>query len=84
MNRSGSNQGHDRMGSKLWTAARAAPILGAGISVIGLVSGRLYEQAQRAPPPLHSAVHEPQTIFSNGGPRPGCSWLPIQCALAVP
>jgi hypothetical protein len=36
------------MTAKVWTAARAALILGAGIFVIGLVSGLLYGQAQRA------------------------------------
>jgi pimeloyl-ACP methyl ester carboxylesterase len=31
---------------------------------------------------LNSAVHDPKTIFSNGGPRPGYSWVSIQRALA--
>src|SRR5438270_11681268 len=109
------------MTAKVWTAARAALTLGAGIFVIGLVSGLLYEQAQRARDrerfpqvgrsvdiggrmlnlycsgagqpavilesgakwPLSSAVREPKTIFSNGGPRPGYSWVSIQRALAT-
>jgi hypothetical protein len=109
------------MTAKVWTAARAALIFGVGIFVIGLVSGLLYEQAQRARDrehfpqvgrsvdiggrtlniyclgagqpavilesganwPLNSAVHGPQTIFSNGGPRPGYSWVSIQRALAT-
>jgi pimeloyl-ACP methyl ester carboxylesterase len=29
------------------------------------------------------AVHDPKTIFSNGGPRPGYSWVSIQRALAT-
>ncbi len=33
--------------------------------------------------PLNSAVHGPRTIFSNGGPRPGYSWVAIQRALAT-
>ena len=32
---------------------------------------------------LNSAVHGPKTIFSNGGPRPGYSWVSIQRALAT-
>jgi len=32
---------------------------------------------------LSSAVHDPRTIFSNGGPRPGYSWVAIQRALAT-
>jgi len=32
---------------------------------------------------LSSAVHDPKTIFSNGGPRPGYSWVSIQRALAT-
>jgi pimeloyl-ACP methyl ester carboxylesterase len=109
------------MTSKLWTAARAALIFGTGILVIGLVSGLVYEQAQRARDrehfpqvgrsvdiggrtlnidclgagqpavilesganwSLNSAVHGPKTIFSNGGPRPGYSWVAIQRALAT-
>src|SRR5579872_3894921 len=31
---------------------------------------------------LSSAVQDPKTIFSNGGPRPGYSWISIQRALA--
>jgi pimeloyl-ACP methyl ester carboxylesterase len=109
------------MTAKVWTAARAALILGAGIFVIGLLSGLLYEQAQRARDrehfpqvgrsvdiggrmlnidclgagqpavilesganwSLNSAVHGPKTIFANGGPRPGYSWVSIQRALAT-
>lgn len=110
------------MTAKVWTAARAALIVGAGIFIIALVSGLLYEQAQRARDhelfpqigrsvdigggrmlnisclgagqpavilesganwPLSSAVHGPKTIFSNGGPRPGYSWVSIQRALAT-
>jgi Alpha/beta hydrolase family len=108
------------MTAKMWTAARATLIFGGGIFVIGLVSGLIYEQAQRqrdrehfpqvgrsvdiggrmlniscsgtgqpavilesgANWPLNSAVHGPKTIFSNGGPRPGYSWVSIQRALA--
>jgi pimeloyl-ACP methyl ester carboxylesterase len=29
------------------------------------------------------AVHDPKTMFSNGGPRPGYSWVSIQRALAA-
>jgi len=36
------------MTAKVWTAARAASISVAGIFVIGLLTGLLYEQAQRA------------------------------------
>ena len=32
---------------------------------------------------LSSAVHGPKTILSNGGPRPGYSWVSIQRALAA-
>jgi hypothetical protein len=32
---------------------------------------------------VNSAVHDPKTIFSNGGPRPGYSWVSIQRALAT-
>jgi pimeloyl-ACP methyl ester carboxylesterase len=32
---------------------------------------------------VHSAVHDPRTMFSNGGPRPGYSWVSIQRALAT-
>ncbi len=32
--------------------------------------------------PVSPAVHDPKTIFSNGGPRPGYSWVAIQRALA--
>src|SRR5437899_2009883 len=32
---------------------------------------------------LSSAVRNPKTIFSNGGPRPGYSWVSIQRALAT-
>ncbi len=32
--------------------------------------------------PLGSAIQGPKAIFSNGGPRPGFSWVPIQRALA--
>jgi pimeloyl-ACP methyl ester carboxylesterase len=109
------------MTAKVWTAARVALIFGAGIFVIGLVSGLLYEQAQRARDrenfpqvgrsvdiggrmlniyclgagqpavilesganwSLNSAVHGPKTIFANGGPRPGYSWVSIQRALAT-
>ena len=109
------------MTAKVWTAARAALIFGAGILVAGLVSGILYEQTQRARDrehfpqvgrsvdiggrvlnidcagegqpavilesganwPLSAAVRGPKTIFSNGGPRPGYSWVSIQRALAT-
>src|SRR5215469_3532098 len=109
------------MTAKVSTAARAVLIFGTGIFVIGLVSGLLYEQDQRARDrerfpqvgrsvdiggrmlniycsgagqpavilesganwPLNSAVHDPKTIFSNGGPRPGYSWVSIQQALST-
>src|SRR5438270_1664087 len=109
------------MTARVWTAARAALLVGAGIVVMGLVSGLLYEQAQRARDrerfpqvgrsvdiggrtlnidcsgsgqpavilesganwALSSAVHDPKTIFANGGPRPGYSWVSIQRALAT-
>jgi pimeloyl-ACP methyl ester carboxylesterase len=109
------------MSAKVWTAARAALIFGAGIFAIGLLSGRLYEQAQRARDrehfpqvgrsvdiggrmlniycvgagqpavilesganwSLNAAVHGPITIYANGGPRPGYSWVSIQRALAT-
>jgi pimeloyl-ACP methyl ester carboxylesterase len=109
------------MTAKVWTAARTALIFGVGIFAIGLLCGRLYEQAQRsrdrerfpqigrsvdiggrmlnisclgAGQPavilesganwsLNSAVHGPKTIYSNGGPRPGYSWVSIQRALAT-
>jgi alpha/beta hydrolase fold len=32
---------------------------------------------------LHSAVYDPKTMWSNGGPRPGYSWVAIQRALAT-
>lgn len=32
---------------------------------------------------LNSAVHSPRTVFANGGPRPGYSWVLIQRALAT-
>jgi pimeloyl-ACP methyl ester carboxylesterase len=32
---------------------------------------------------VNSAVHDPKTILSNGGPRPGYSWVSIQRALAT-
>ena len=32
---------------------------------------------------LNPAVHDPRTIFSNGGPRPGYSWVLVQRALAT-
>ena len=109
------------MSRKLKTAALAAVTLGAGAFAIALVSGLLYEQAQRARDREHfpqigrsvdiggrtlnidcagsgqpavilesganwalsSAVHDPKTIFANGGPRPGYSWIAIQRALAT-
>jgi hypothetical protein len=109
------------MSAKLRTAAVAAATIGAGVFAIALVSGLLYEQAQRARDLEHfpqigrsvdiggrmlniycsgagqpavilesganwavnSAVHDPKTIFSNGGPRPGYSWVSIQRALAT-
>jgi pimeloyl-ACP methyl ester carboxylesterase len=107
--------------SKVRTAAVAAAAIGAGGFVIALVSGLLYEQAQRARDrehfpqigrsvdiggrmlniycagagqptvilesgadwALNSAVRDPKTIFSNGGPRPGYSWVSIQRALSI-
>ena len=32
---------------------------------------------------LNSAVYDPKTIYANGGPRPGYSWVSIQRALAT-
>ncbi len=32
---------------------------------------------------VNMAVHDPKTIFANGGPRPGYSWVSIQRALAT-
>ena len=32
---------------------------------------------------LNSGVYDPKTMFSNGGPRPGYSWVPVQRALAT-
>src|SRR5271165_691231 len=32
---------------------------------------------------LNSAVYDPKTMFSNGGPRPGYSWIKIQRALST-
>jgi hypothetical protein len=32
---------------------------------------------------LSKGVHDPKTMFSNGGPRPGYSWISIQRALAA-
>ena len=109
------------MSSQLRTAALAAATVGAGVVVIALLSGLLYEQAQRARDREHfpqigrsvdvggrtlniactgagqptvilesgadwalsSAVHGPKSIFRNGGPRPGYSWVSIQRALAT-
>ena len=103
------------------SAALAVAIVGAGIFSLALVSGLLYEQAQRARDrqrypqigrsidiggrmlnidcagagqpavilesganwSLISAVHGPRTMFANGGPRPGYSWIAIQRALAT-
>ena len=107
-------------GAKWKSAVLAVAIAGAGIFALALVSGLLYEQAQRsrdrerypqigraidiggrmlnidcagAGQPtvilesganwaVSSAVRDPKTIFSNGGPRPGYSWVSIQRALA--
>jgi pimeloyl-ACP methyl ester carboxylesterase len=48
--------------------------LGAGQPAVILESGANW--------PLNLAVHGPKTILSNGGPRPGYSWVSIQRALA--
>jgi len=32
---------------------------------------------------VNPAVHDPMTMFSNGGPRPGYSWVAIQRAPAT-
>jgi pimeloyl-ACP methyl ester carboxylesterase len=32
--------------------------------------------------PLSASVHDPKTMYANGGPRPGYSWIEIQRALA--
>jgi pimeloyl-ACP methyl ester carboxylesterase len=96
-------------------------IFGAGVLVIAMVSGLLFEQTQRARDrkrypqigrpidiggrmldidcagtgqpavilesganwAVNSAVHDPRTIFANGGPRPGYGWVSIQRALAT-
>src|SRR5947209_1127707 len=101
------------MSSKLRTAALGAAAIAAGVFAIALVSGLLYEQAQRARDREHfpqigrsvdiggrmlnihcsgagqpavilgsganwamnSAVDDVKAIFSNGGPRPGYSWV---------
>ena len=103
------------------TAALAVAIAGAGVFALGLVSGLLYEQTQRARDrerypqvgrsfdiggrtlnidcagagqptvilesganwALNSGVYDPKTMYSNGGPRPGYSWLLVQRALAT-
>ncbi len=109
------------MSAKWKSAALAIAIAGAGLFTVGLVSGLLYEQSQRARDrerypqvgrsvdiggrilnidcagagqptvvlesganwPVSAAVRDPRTIFSNGGPRPGYSWIPVQRALAA-
>ena len=110
------------MATARWkTAVAAIAIAGAGIVAVTLVSGLLYEQAQRVrdgeryPPIGHRidiggrlldidcegagqptvvlesganwagglAVHDPKTMYSHGGPRPGYSWVSIQRALAA-
>jgi pimeloyl-ACP methyl ester carboxylesterase len=48
---------------------------GAGQPAVILASGANWA--------LSSAVHDPKTIFANGGPRPGYSWVSIQRALAT-
>ena len=48
---------------------------GAGQPVVILESGANWS--------LHSAVYDPKTMFANGGPRPGYSWVLIQRALAA-
>ena len=104
------------MAAKWKTAALAVTIAGAGIGVIALVSGVIYEQTQRArdrerypqvgrsvdiggrslnidcagagqpavifASGLNWAASDPKTMFANGGPRPGYSWVAIQRALA--
>jgi hypothetical protein len=108
------------MSARLRTVALATATIGAGVFAIAVVSGLLYEQAQRARDrerfpqigrsvdiggrmlniycsgtgqpavilesganwAVNSAVHDPKAIFSNGGPRPGYSWVSIQRALA--
>jgi pimeloyl-ACP methyl ester carboxylesterase len=109
------------MAAKWKTAVLAVAVAGAGIFALGLVSGLLYEQTQRAYDrerypqigrsvdiggrmlnidcasagqpavilgsganwAVSGAVNDPKTMFSNGGPRPGYSWVPIQRALAT-
>ena len=108
------------MAAKWKTASLAVAIGAAGIAALGLISGLLYEQTQRAHDrerypqvgrsldiggrrlnidcagagqpavilesganwSLSSAVHDPRTMYANGGPRPGYSWVSIQRALA--
>jgi len=107
--------------AKWKAAAPAVVIAGAGILALALVSGRFYEQTQRARDrerypqvgrsidiggrmlnldcagtgqpavilesgatwAVNWAVYDPKTMLSNGGPRPGYSWVAIQRALAT-
>jgi hypothetical protein len=48
---------------------------GAGQPAVILASGANWA--------LNSAVYDPRTMFANGGPRPGYSWVSIQRALAT-
>jgi pimeloyl-ACP methyl ester carboxylesterase len=109
------------MAAKWKTAVLAVAIAGAGIVALGVVSGLLYEQTQRARDrerypqigrsvdiggrtlnidcagagqpaviletganwSLSRAVYDPKTMWANGGPRPGYSWVTVQRALAA-
>lgn len=109
------------MAAAKWkTAVLALAIAGAGVLFLALLSGILFEFAQRAHDrerypqigrsvdiggrslnidcagagqpavvlesgadwPLSAALRGPQTIFANGGPRPGYSWVSVQRDLA--
>ena len=66
-------------------AVAAAAALGVGVTLMSAAGAGqpaviLESGANWA---VNSAVHDPKTIFSNGGPRPGYSWVSIQRALAT-
>ncbi|HLK69652.1 MAG TPA: alpha/beta fold hydrolase [Bryobacteraceae bacterium] len=68
---------HPQIGHSLDIGGRMLNIdcAGAGQPAVILESGANW--------PLSSAVHDPKTMFANGGPRPGYSWVSIQRALAT-
>jgi hypothetical protein len=49
--------------------------IGAGAPAVILASGANWA--------VSSGVRDPKTIFANGGPRPGYSWVPVQRALSA-